>query len=244
VKEKYKSEDLFVLLVHHMIDLLLFKEKVELLNHIFSLNFIEEKSIEHTIKDYFDMQIIHAKKITGIILFVKENKKTKPKVLILKNNKWVESEPLDEKEIIEEGKKKKVNLNSIVGFIELDNKDRFLVFKVKELNFKRNTGARCDEAAKSKKISILNEIVGYNKYVDKIIVSEEELTVLKKEKNLSEQEIDKKYIVSEDRVLVSTKGIVQEELCSLQELIFRYNSKIKKDGKTWFLNYEMSNLFL
>jgi hypothetical protein len=135
-------------------------------------------------------------------------------------------------------------LNSIVGFIELDNKDRFLVFKVKELNFKRNTGARCDEAAKSKKISVLNEIVGYNKYVDKIIVSEKELTALKEEKNLSEQEIEKKYIVSEDRVLVSTKGIVQEELCSLQELIFRYNSKIKKDGKTWFLNYEMSNLFL
>jgi len=54
--------------------------------------------------------------------------------------------------------------NKLLGFIGFDNKNRYLVFKVKDTMAKRNTGARCDESAKSKKILLLNEILGEEKY--------------------------------------------------------------------------------
>ena len=38
----------------------------------------------------------------------------------------------------------------------------------------------------------------------------------------------------------NTKGIVQQELCILQEFILRNYEREQKDGKTWFLNTEMS----
>jgi len=238
---------LFILLIEHIVDFLMFAEKVELLNYIFSLDVIIDNSIEYYIKKYFDEQIIHVKNITGIILYLRKNKVTITKVMILSKKKWVMSEPLDEQEIIEEATKKYSSnktpeLNNIVGFIGLDNKERYLVFKTKEVTFKRNTGARCDESAKTKKISLLNEIVGYTKYIDKIIISNEEMNILKRDKKLSEKEIEKKYISTEDNVLVSTKGIVQEGLCSLIELVLRYYNKTNKNNKMWFLNYEMSNL--
>jgi hypothetical protein len=246
-EDNFNMDELFILLIEHIVDFLMFAEKVELLNYIFSLDVIIDNSIEYYIKKYFDEQIIHVKNITGIILYLRKNKVTITKVMILSKKKWVMSEPLDEQEIIEEATKKYSSnktpeLNNIVGFIGLDNKERYLVFKTKEVTFKRNTGARCDESAKTKKISLLNEIVGYTKYIDKIIISNEEMNILKRDKKLSEKEIEKKYISTEDKVLVSTKGIVQEGLCSLIELVLRYYNKTNKNNKMWFLNYEMSNL--
>jgi hypothetical protein len=246
-EDNFNMDELFILLIEHIVDFLMFAEKVELLNYIFSLDVIIDNSIEYYIKKYFDEQIIHVKNITGIILYLRKNKVTITKVMILSKKKWVMSEPLDEQEIIEEATKKYSSnktqeLNNIVGFIGLDNKERYLVFKTKEVTFKRNTGARCDESAKTKKISLLNEIVGYTKYIDKIIISNEEMNILKRDKKLSEKEIEKKYISTEDKVLVSTKEIVQEGLCSLIELVLRYYNKTNKNNKMWFLNYEMSNL--
>jgi hypothetical protein len=76
---------------------------------------------------------------------------------------------------------------------------------------KRNTGARCDEAGKAKKIQIIKDLLGedmFNKYTNGTI-----------------------------------KGLVQPELCSLQELLFRFYNKIKKNNKTWFYNHEMAVLY-
>ena len=88
-----------------------------------------------------------------------------------------------------------------------ENKNKYLVFKYKYTTLKRNAGARCDEAGKDRKIKILNDIFGFEKY--------------NKE---------------------NTKGIVQAELCSLQEMMFRKYNKTKKDGKTWFLSMENAKL--
>ena len=82
------------------------------------------------------------------------------------------------------------------------------MFKVKEMKVARTKGARCDESVKSKKIKILNEIVGREKY--------------NKE---------------------NTRGAVQSELCSLQELLLRYFDKERKDGKMWFLNFELAMIY-
>jgi len=40
----------------------------------------------------------------------------------------------------------------------------------------------------------------------------------------------------------NTKGIVQAELCSLQEMMFRKYDKTKKDGKNWFFSMENAKL--
>ena len=98
--------------------------------------------------------------------------------------------------------------SKFAGYIGYDKKGRYLVFKVTDTTSKRKTGARCDEAAKIRKIQILNII--YN-------------------------EVDK----FNDE---NTKGMVQPELCSLIELLLRYNNKNKYQNKTWFLDFETAQL--
>ena len=100
---------------------------------------------------------------------------------------------------------------SLIGFIGYDQKSRQLIFKVKNMEKPRDTGARCDEANKPKKIQIIKELMGedmFNEYTQGTI-----------------------------------KGLVQAELCSLQELVFRYYNKIKKDDKLWFFNFENASLY-
>jgi hypothetical protein len=41
----------------------------------------------------------------------------------------------------------------------------------------------------------------------------------------------------------NTKGVIQAELCPLQELTLRNYSKIKKNGKIWFLDPETAKIY-
>jgi hypothetical protein len=211
VKEGVPASDAVNFLVEHIVDLLAYKEKVELLDYLFSLSVIQEGSFERMMKTYMDSMIVTTKRLVGIILF----SANKRKIMVFDNRakKWRDAEPEDEIEIanaaadkfkISEG----VQFNSLVGFIDNEKSNRYLVFKTKQTDAKRNTGARCDEAVKGKKIQILNMIVGEEKY--------------NKE---------------------NTKGMVQSELCSLQEFMLRYYNKINKDRKIWFLNFEMAKLY-
>ena len=49
--------------------------------------------------------------------------------------------------------------NAIVGFIDYDKKDDALIFKTKDTEAKRTSGARCDESGKSTAIKRLNQIL-------------------------------------------------------------------------------------
>jgi superfamily II DNA or RNA helicase len=202
------QEDTLEFLVEHIVDVLMFDDKINLLNYIYSSKTFEEKSFEGLVKAYLDKKIIRSKNLTAIILFSLD----KRKIVLLKGNKWVNAEPEDERDVAEAfSSKYKITadaFNNIVGFIGLENKNKYLVFKVKDMLAKRNTGARCDESKKTNKIEILNKIIGSEKY--------------NKE---------------------NTKGMVQAELCSLQEFLLRKYNKSKKDGKIWFLDFEMSMLY-
>ena len=55
------------------------------------------------------------------------------------------------------------NYNNIVGFIG-PFKNQINVYKVKQINKKRNKGARCDQSGKTEAINLLNNIIGENKY--------------------------------------------------------------------------------
>lgn len=211
IKEGVPENDVLMFLVEHIVDLLLYKEKVELLNYLYSLDVIRENSLEKMMKDYLDGQIITTRRLVGIILFAID----KRKIMIYNKTtkKWTEAEPEDEIEIANAAANKfkipeGIQFNVLVGFIDNEKSNRYLVFKTKQTDAKRNTGARCDEAVKAKKLQILNMIVGSEKYTKE-----------------------------------NTKGMVQAELCALQEFLLRYYNKIKKNNKLWFFNYELAKLY-
>jgi hypothetical protein len=211
IKDGMQESDILMFLVQHIVDLLLFKEKVELLNYLYSLEVMQENSLEKMMKDYLDSQIITTRRLVGIILFAVDKRKIM--VYDKTSKKWTDGEAEDEIEIanaaadkfrIPEG----IQFNTIVGFIDNEKSNKYLVFKTKQTDAKRNTGARCDEAVKGKKLQILNMIVGSEKYTKE-----------------------------------NTKGMVQAELCALQEFLLRYYNKIRKNNKFWFFNFELAKLY-
>ena len=200
-------------LIDHMLDSLLENEKIELLNYL-NINCKENNLTKETdlfiikIKKYFCDKIIHGNNITAIILFDGPSRINNLKVYILKNNKWINAEPEDIRDIspfINDKYKLQTNLNTFVGFMGFEDKNKYMIFKVKDTSKVRHTGSRCDQAGKKKTIDLLNDIIGEKKYTKE-----------------------------------NTRGIVQQELCILQEFILRNNERNKKDGKTWFLNTELA----
>ena len=204
-------------LIDHMIESLMYKEKIELLNYLnidcknFNINTnnnLVNDIFIIKIKKYFCDKIIHANNITAIILFDGPSRVNNLKVYILKNNRWIAAEPEDIRDIIpfiNEKFKIRPNLNTFVGFMGYEDKNKYMIFKVKDTTRNRNTGSRCDQAGKKKTIDILNDIIGENKYTKE-----------------------------------NTRGMVQQELCILQEFLLRNYERDMKNGKTWFLNTEMA----
>jgi len=216
-------EYLLHFLVAHMIELLLFEEKLDLLNYIFSLNEIENNSIEYFIKEYFERKIITTKNLNAIILY----KLNKMKIMILATSKqWVEAEPEDQREIAETEEVRELlnfkisDYNGKVGFIGYEKNNKYLIFKTKDMLSTRDTGARCDEAGKNKTIQILNGIIGSERY------TKDNTKIIKDEDNNNIQD-----------------AIGHVELCVTQEIIMRYFDKIRKDNKKWFLSPEMALYF-
>ena len=202
-------------LIDHILDSLMYNEKIELLNYL-NINCKEHNQIENQmqnmflikIKKYFCDKIIHGNNITAIVLFDGPSRINNLKLFVLKNNLWIDAEPEDIRDVIpliNEKYKLRNNLNNHVGFIGFEDKNKYMIFKIKETTRTRNTGSRCDQAGKKKTIEVLNEIVG-----------------------------DKKYTKE------NTRGVVQQELCILQEFILRNYERENKDGKTWFLNTELA----
>ena len=216
-----KKDKLFTnFLVAHMIDLLLFDEKLSLLNYLYSLDSITENTVEWYAKMYFETNSVDTGSAKAYAMY----KLTRPALMILnERNTWVEAEPEDYREINMSKNMKEFltfnveNYNKIVGFIGYGKNNSYLVFKTKVIAAKRDTGARCDESGKIKTIQKLNEILGETKYTT-------ENTRAKKD---------------EDGNVISD-AIGHVELCVLQEFILRYFNAIQKDGKKWFLTPEMA----
>jgi len=201
-------EDVLEFLVEHIVDMMSYEDKVSVLNHISSIDIKDENSFEARIKAVLDKKIIRTKKHTGIVLYSLD----KRKVLIQKNGLWVDAGTEDAREIAEEvAKMLSISgdaYNRYVGFIGHEQKNRYLVFKVKDTTIRRNTGARCDEANKGRRITLLNEIIGEEKYTKE-----------------------------------NKKGMVQAEMCALQEFLLRYYNKTRKNDKIWFLDFELALLY-
>jgi hypothetical protein len=166
IKQGTSLDLLLEFLVEHLIDMMPFNEKVEILNYLYTLDVTDEKSLEGLAKEYLDKKILKTGDLTAIILYDMD----KRKILKLddRKNKWVEAEPEDIKDlgnIIKESFSIKVSdFNNFVGFIGADDKKNFMIFKLKNMKEKRHTGARCDQKSKSKILEIMNDIEGEKKY--------------------------------------------------------------------------------
>jgi hypothetical protein len=211
-------------LVEHMMETLLFEEKIEVMNYLYSMEQIERNSLEWFAKDYFEKKSIVTDNGTFYILY-HLNKKI---VFTLEKkgeniNIWKETEPEDVRELENSTEYKKrmdisiADLNLIIGFIGYEKNNRYLIFKTKDMSSKRNTGARCDEAGKQKTLESLNTIIGEEKYT----------------KENTKQGKDKDGKIIQD-------ATSQTELCVLQELLLRYFNKIKRNQKIWFLIPEIA----
>jgi superfamily II DNA or RNA helicase len=154
-------EELKGYLIDHILDLLLYEDKLQLLNYITKLQMVDETSFEYKIKSYFDRFIIKGLGLTGIIMYNKDDRK----LLILNpDDTWVDAESEDQKDLTNAIKEKytinQSQFNQYVGFIGYETTNKYLVFKVKDNLAKRTLGARCDQATKAKNLVLLNKIVG------------------------------------------------------------------------------------
>ena len=219
--------DVLEILVEHIVDEMQYEDKLDLLNYLFSKGEFGEKTFEYYVKSYLETKLIKTKSLLAIILYTGNKSDTRKIMILNENNLWTEAKSEDRLEVA-----KKVHdilgitpdkYNKLIGFIGYDNKNRYLVFKVKDVLAKRNTGARCEEAAKDKRIDVLNEIIGEQKYTKK---NEEDITPEEK-----------------SRGVISTKGMVSSSMCSLQEFLLRYYNKIHRDGKIWFLDFELAMMY-
>jgi hypothetical protein len=215
------KEYLIPFLVAHMLEQLLYNDKLTVMNYLYSLEDIEKNSFEWFAKEYFENNSIIEKKFTAFIMY---NLGKRMIMILNSDNKWIPAEPEDQREIAASQKVKnllvfnKDDYNKIIGFIGYEKSNRYLVFKTKDMTSTRDTGARCDEAGKAKNISKLNDILGVEKY---------------------DNENTKAVKDADGNVISEAVGNV--ELCVLQEFILRYFN-VDKDKKKhkWFLTPEMA----
>ena len=207
-------------LIDHMIELLFYDEKLELINYLYSLDNMENGSLELLAKKYFERNVIISNNKSFFIIY---NLNT-PIILVLNDdNTWVATEPEDTREFLADPLVKefftytRADYNKYVGFIGYKKNNTVLVFKSKDMDSSRDTGATCEEAGKDKSIKKLNGILGEDKYT-------KENTKAQKDANGN----------------ITQEAIGQIELCVLQEFILRYFNKIKKNGKKWFLTPELA----
>ena len=103
VLRKFKKEypeitekKLFEFLAAHMIELLLYQDKLELMKYLYSLERIEKETFVWYLKEYFLRNTIVTKTMNAVILY---NLNKRMIMLLNKNNIWVEAQPEDEIEL-------------------------------------------------------------------------------------------------------------------------------------------------
>ena len=201
-------------IIYHNLDMLLFDDKMVVLQYLYSLP--KDKtlsSLEMIIQEYFDEKIMKSSEtnLLGIIM----NKENNWKLFIQseKNGtKWIEADSEDFKQFKDGIMKKyhiqKKNINQLIGFISLF-KNKEMVFKLRDNELKRNNfGARCDSARKSEIIKMLNSVIGKNIY--------------------NETNIEYDYVAF--------------SLCVIIEMIMRYYTDTKHNNKIYFITPEQFSI--
>jgi superfamily II DNA or RNA helicase len=227
LKDKLSIEnDLYELLVSHMLEELLYYDLIDLLNYLYSK---EEETLtlfEKNVLNYFKNNELNYNSITGLLLpkFNKIIKKVAYELVIKYKNKdkdgyvWQKAlgeDKYDLEQFIENKKLYiKENANIPYGFMGLINKNKeseklFYKFKAKSTD----TGATCVQRNK-KIVEDLNKLLS----------------------NLDG--------TTANLELINEKKYKKEEICILEEFLLRLNNKNKTNGKLWFLTPSEDFLFM
>ena len=155
----------------HSLEMLMKKDTVNLLNYIYN----NEKllPIEEKIKSYYETMIMSDGKIRTILVenWNEKSKKPSTELLIWKDNKWLQAETEDYKDVENLIKEKiipKTFWNDIMGFI-VNFKNNYMVFKIKD-DKPGTLGARCDQGGKTNETR-LNYLLGENYFTQESIKS-------------------------------------------------------------------------
>ena len=205
-------DDLQVMVVHHSIDVLPYKDKRQVLNYVTSLSSLtpEENFVEYTIKTYFDKFLIRDKNLTGIVFF----DVTERHFLVFskKSKSWIDAEPEDIRDLskatIEKYTLDLSLLNPLLGIISNTTRDPKLIFRIKDLELRSRGGfgTKCDNTTKSKNIEMIN--------------------------TWAEREL-----ITKD----SSKQIVDVTICCFQELMLRFFNTSRPE-KVWFMGPDTARI--
>ena len=229
-------EMLIEIVVSHMIEILMYEDKINVMNYLYSLDTISENSVEDYAKKYFENISINTSGFVAIILY---NLNKRMIMILNEDNKWVEAGPEDQREIAmskEAGLKltfDKKLYNKQIGFIGYEKNNKYLTFKTKNIDSTRDTGARCDESGKEKIVKIL-----WNKENPKSSILDEETYT----KLITRPKLDKdgEIMVNEDGGKITETNISHTEQCVLMELILRFFNTIKREALKWIVIPELA----
>tara|TARA_R110002072_G_scaffold5205_5_gene34453 strand:+ start:36 stop:4028 length:3993 start_codon:yes stop_codon:yes gene_type:complete len=161
---KIEKELLLQFIFDHLIEILNYNQNFNLINYLYFTKRERELSLfEEKIFNYYESNIIQKDSIKALIF----NDFGILKLLVYnpKYNTWEEgkSELVELENNIKELIIKKEDYNLIVGFIGTF-KNEINVYKIKQMDKKRNKGARCDQSGKADALNILNSIIGETEY--------------------------------------------------------------------------------
>jgi hypothetical protein len=147
-------------LLEHLVDNLSYKEKLSLIQYLYTEKRIKKNSIENRIKNYFDNTLIVISDDNTCIVLCDD----KTKNIFILNQKWEKATEddkyyiqtfINEKYDYRTNEENKSKLNDNIGFIENNLK----VFKIINNTGKKFSSFRCDQSGKDKR-PFLNNILG------------------------------------------------------------------------------------
>jgi hypothetical protein len=217
-------------LIEHSVDVLLYTDKIKLLNALQSISPEDRDVVENAAYNYMTRPENKPEKVVKVgrrdflILYdgktqiEKNYDDDKRKLLVLNKQRWelanasANKDFNDEVERLkEEFKRENMNnrINNLIGFIGYEKQGKRLLFKTKDITSDRNlVGARCEQTGKTELLKMLNSLVGSRVFTE-----------------------------------ITTKLSGQQELCAMMELLFRYNHDIETQGKLWFFSPELTELY-
>ncbi len=228
---------LLQLAMNHILDTLKFKDKLQLLNLVYTK---EDKSpLENIIFSYFENLIIRNDRFTGIVLadFSKPSGHETYTILAFIDGIWKSS-----KEAISGGLalamfnkfqvKDISRINDIIGFMTIFKRQQ-IVFKTKDINLsskgRTNKGQRCDRGeGKSTIIARINSLLSTGVMPIKYVMTKSTVTSI-----YGNEAISQTIRVKKRNKEVKISSL---QLCIESELILRYYDQTQKDGKRWFFN--------